>query len=55
MGDRNTSYFHTSTVIRRRRNRIKMLKNDEDQWVSDTRDLEKLVLDYYSRLYSWII
>lgn len=26
LGDRNTSFFHTSTVIRRRRNRIEMLK-----------------------------
>ncbi|CAA7037252.1 unnamed protein product [Microthlaspi erraticum] len=30
LGDRNTSYFHTSTVIRRRRNRIEMLRNDEE-------------------------
>jgi len=40
LGDRNTTYFHTSTVIRRRRNRIEMLKNNEDQWVSDSRELE---------------
>ena len=28
LGDRNTQYFHTSTIIRRRRNMIEMLKNE---------------------------
>ncbi|MBO0195873.1 hypothetical protein J0672_24310, partial [Vibrio parahaemolyticus] len=31
---------------------IEMLKNNEDQWVLDSRELEQLALDYYSRLYS---
>ncbi|KAG7578919.1 Reverse transcriptase domain [Arabidopsis thaliana x Arabidopsis arenosa] len=54
LGDRNTTYFHTSTVIRRRRNRIEMLKNDEEHWISNSQELEKLALDYYTRLYSMI-
>ncbi|KAG7543761.1 Ribonuclease H-like superfamily [Arabidopsis thaliana x Arabidopsis arenosa] len=29
LGDRNTTYFHTSTIIRRRRNRIESLKGDD--------------------------
>lgn len=52
LGDRNTQYFHTSTIIRRRHNRIEMLKNDENVWVSDSRQLEQLAVDYYTRLYS---
>lgn len=28
-GDRNTKFFHTSTIIRRRRNRVDMLKDDD--------------------------
>ena len=51
-GDRNTSFFHTSTVIRRRRNRIECLKNDTDTWVSDGQELEQIVVDYFQRLYS---
>ncbi|KAG7547784.1 Ribonuclease H domain [Arabidopsis suecica] len=52
LGDRNTSYFHTSTIIRRRKNRIEALKNEEGQWVSDKQQLEQLAINYYQRLYS---
>ena len=51
-GDRNTSYFHTSTIIHRRRNQIEMLKDDGGRWISNAQELEKLAIDYYRRLYS---
>ncbi|KAG7544019.1 Ribonuclease H domain [Arabidopsis thaliana x Arabidopsis arenosa] len=51
-GDRNTQYFHTSTIIRRRRNRIEMLKDDENKWVSEPKEIETLAVGYYKRLYS---
>lgn len=52
LGDRNTKYFHTSTVIRRRRNRIEALKDDEGRWIHDSKELEKMAVAYYKRLYS---
>lgn len=52
LGDRNTKYFHTSTIIRRRRNRIEMLKNNDGAWISDPTELENLAVGYYQRLYS---
>lgn len=51
-GDRNTKFFHTSTIIRRRKNKIEMLKNAEGQWLTDEEELEKLAITYYKRLYS---
>ncbi|CAA7036314.1 unnamed protein product [Microthlaspi erraticum] len=51
-GDRNTTFFHASTIVRRRRNRIEMLKNEEGIWLSSTPELEKLAIDYFQRLYS---
>lgn len=51
-GDRNTSLFHISTVIRRRRNRIESLKNDAGEWVSNPQELEQIATAYYKRLYS---
>jgi len=52
LGDRNTNYFHTSTIIRRRQNRIERLRNEEGSWISDAKDLEALAVRYYQRLYS---
>lgn len=51
-GDRNTTFFHTSTIIRRRRNRIEALRDDEGRWISDKQELENLAVDYYKKLYS---
>lgn len=47
LGDRNTKYFHTLTIIRRRRNK----KNDENVWISNPSELEQLAVNYYKRLY----
>lgn len=54
LGDRNTRYFHTSTIkiIRRRRNKIDMLKDDDGIWVSDGMVLENMAMEYYAGLYS---
>ena len=29
-----------------------MLKNNDDIWVTETRELEKMAIEYYRRLYS---
>ncbi|XP_010463327.1 PREDICTED: uncharacterized protein LOC104743994 [Camelina sativa] len=47
LGDRNTSYFQTSTVIRRRRNQVEMLRDDTRTWISDSKELEVLAVNYY--------
>lgn len=51
-GDRNTTFFHASTIVRRRRTRIEMLKNDDGVWLSSAPELEKLAIEYFQRLYS---
>ncbi|KAL8137313.1 hypothetical protein V2J09_003314 [Rumex salicifolius] len=50
-GDRNTSYFHASTIIRRRRNRVEALKTENDRWIYDQTELEELVVNYFRNLY----
>lgn len=42
-GDRNTKYYHTKTLIHRRRNKVKMLRSDEGGWVTDEKEMEKLI------------
>ncbi|KAL8141386.1 hypothetical protein V2J09_007407 [Rumex salicifolius] len=51
-GDRNTSFFHLSTIIHRKRNWVKALKDDGNTWVYDPTALERLVVDFYRELYS---
>ncbi|KAL8142910.1 LOW QUALITY PROTEIN: hypothetical protein V2J09_015942 [Rumex salicifolius] len=51
-GDRNTTFFHTSTVIRRRRNRISVLKDSTENRVTDSDMLESMVVDYFAELFT---
>lgn len=52
LGDRNTKFYHTSTVVSRKRNKIEMLKGEDDRWIENPEELEKLAMSYYKRLYS---
>uniref|UniRef100_A0A2N9ERH6 CCHC-type domain-containing protein n=1 Tax=Fagus sylvatica TaxID=28930 RepID=A0A2N9ERH6_FAGSY len=40
-GDRNTKFFHTSTIVRRRANKIVRLRNSVGEWITDN-DLIRL-------------
>lgn len=40
MGDRNTKFFHMSTAIRKRRNKIEGIKDIEGNWISQKGDLK---------------
>ncbi|XP_074265314.1 uncharacterized protein LOC141587744 [Silene latifolia] len=51
-GDRNTSYFHVSTLVRRWKNRINALKNDEGEWVENCDEVKSLIVEYYKKLYT---
>jgi hypothetical protein len=51
-GDRNTRYYHVKTITRRRRNKILMLKNEQNDWVENEEDLKHMVNDYYKSLFT---
>ncbi|XP_061365687.1 uncharacterized protein LOC133308973 [Gastrolobium bilobum] len=50
-GDRNSRVFHSTTVARRRRNRIDALKNDAGDWIGDPSILMTKAVDFFSNLY----
>ncbi|GKU91977.1 hypothetical protein SLEP1_g5773 [Rubroshorea leprosula] len=50
-GDRNTRFYHASTVIRRAQNRITALKVN-DSWVTDPIALKNHVQDFFVDLFS---
>ena len=49
--DRNTRFFHTRMIIRRRRNRIECLHTDEGTWIQDSEQLQKLLVDFCRSLF----
>ena len=51
-GDKNTSFFHESTIQHRQQNRINRLKSVEGHILEDQRQMEKELVSYYSDLLS---
>ncbi|KAJ6341151.1 hypothetical protein OIU78_009342 [Salix suchowensis] len=51
-GDRNTHFFHLSTIIRRRKNKIEGLQNTNGDWVSDMCGMKDIVVNYFQELFS---
>ncbi|RYR01851.1 hypothetical protein Ahy_B06g080712 [Arachis hypogaea] len=51
-GDRNTKFFHASTMARRRRNRIEALQDDNGNWVHERTTLDRMATSFYSWLYT---
>ncbi|GKV02365.1 hypothetical protein SLEP1_g14812 [Rubroshorea leprosula] len=51
-GDRNTKFFHISTVHHRARNRILGLKDSTGNWIFDPLALSTLIMNYFSGLFT---
>lgn len=52
LGDRNTAYFHTQTLIRRRKNRVHRLKLEDGTWCEDDGALRQEVHGFFTKLFS---
>lgn len=50
-GDWNTKFFHLSTIIRKRRNRICKLKDEIGNWCEDDHQLREMIVLFYKELY----
>lgn len=50
-GDRNTSYFHASTVERRRRNHISGVENMQGVWISDQKEVMDEFQHFFTNLF----
>lgn len=53
-GDKNTWYYHASTVVRRNRNKVEALKDSNDIWVDNLSTLKNLVNNFFN-LCLWMI
>ncbi|KAJ1414056.1 Endonuclease/exonuclease/phosphatase superfamily [Sesbania bispinosa] len=50
-GEKNSKFFHASTIQRRDRNKLFRLKDSEGNWVEGQQEVEDLVLDHYREVY----
>lgn len=50
-GNKNTSFFHTTTKIRRRFNKVEALQNKKGQWVYDQTTLKEMAFSFYETLF----
>ncbi|KAK4281551.1 hypothetical protein QN277_013029 [Acacia crassicarpa] len=50
-GDHNTRYYHLKTKMRRRRNRVVTLKDNNGVWVENEVAVKNLVIDYFKTLF----
>lgn len=50
-GDRNTTYFYGVMAVRCRRKIISCLQDDNNNWIHDPDQLERLATNYYMNLF----
>lgn len=53
MGDKYTKFFHTTTLIRRQRNKIKGLRNEDGEWTWVEKEMESLAITYFKKSFTY--
>ncbi|BFG37609.1 hypothetical protein CerSpe_238830 [Prunus speciosa] len=51
-GDSNTSYFHQSTIQRRRQNKIARIKDHEGRWVDNPKKIRHTIEAHFKELFT---
>ena len=51
-GDMNNKFFHTQTIIHRKRNKIQGLHLDDGTWCTNVMQRRDVAIDFYSKLFS---
>ena len=52
LGDRNTSFFHVSTLARRKRNLITAIKNEVGECLTEEREVASHIREGFMKLYT---
>ena len=51
-GDKNTAFYHVSTLVRRKRNKILAIKYLVGEWIYQEEDVKEFVKNGYSDIYT---
>ena len=49
LGDKNSKFFHLSTIIHRRRNNIDVIKTEDGSWISESKLIRQLFLKNFKQ------
>lgn len=52
-GDRNSKFFHASTIQRRDLNKLLRIKDADDNWLEGQTEVMNGISNYYNNLYSY--
>ncbi|KAK8640144.1 hypothetical protein V6N13_007904 [Hibiscus sabdariffa] len=52
LGRNNTQFFHASTLVRRHANTILRLQDDDGEWSDNPKDLQRMVVEFFSSLFN---
>ena len=52
LGDINTSFYHISTLVRRKRNSITAIMSSSGEWLHSEREVKETILSGFSKLYT---
>lgn len=50
-GDRNTSFYHVSTLVKRKRNQITIIKNNAGDWINEENEVKEHIRKGFSEIY----
>jgi hypothetical protein len=50
-GDKNSRFFHTSTIIRRRKNSVDLIRGDDGEWILDKKKISENFLSKFKTLF----
>jgi hypothetical protein len=51
-GDRNSKFFHISTVVRRRRNSINAIRGDDNEWIVKVSEIREFVVGKFQEMFT---
>ena len=51
LGDQNTHFFHLSTIIRRKRNSIDAIRDENGSWITNSNAIRMLFLEHFKGLF----
>lgn len=51
-GDQNTKYFHRKATTRQERNKMKGLEDDDGNWFSDDKNIERISVNFFKKIFS---